>query len=93
MLALCEPIELAVNCELDHVRMLAITRLIKLRWLEMIKSCIYSILATLRTSKGVLLKWPQWVNLYYNAYLGTFHSGLNTGVATFQESRLELTAP
>ena len=26
------------------------------------------------------------MNAYHNAYLGNFHCGLNTGVATFQES-------
>ena len=29
------------------------------------------------------------VSLYYKAYLGTFQSGLNTGVAIFQGFRLE----
>ena len=29
------------------------------------------------------------LNLYYKGYFGTFRNGLNTGVATFQGSRLE----
>lgn len=47
-------------------------------------------LATLGTSQSVLIILISEVNSHYKPRFGTFfQSGLNTGVATFQGSRLE----
>ena len=46
---------------------------------------------TLGTRRSGLIEgWPHsGLNLYCEVYFWTFHSGLNTGVATFQGSSLE----